>query len=76
MCITHGLESNSITGGSLALLAEYLIIIILLTDSHPSVKKRHVHLHYWRICCITGGIFNHYNITDGFESLSKALLHY
>ena len=72
MCITDGFKNNSVTGGSVALLAEYLIVILLLTDLHPLVKKRHVRLHYWRICCITGGIFNRYTITDRFTSLSKA----
>jgi len=36
-----------IIGGFVALLAEYLIVIILLTDSNPSVKRFY----------IIGGIF-------------------
>jgi len=31
-----------ITGGSVALLAEYLIVIILLTDLNPSVKRFYI----------------------------------
>jgi len=67
------MESDSVTGGSLALLAEYLIHYTI-TDGFTSLSN--VRLHYWRICCTTDGIFNRYNITDGFTSLSKALLHY
>jgi len=55
MCITDGFESNSVTGGSLALLAEYLIHYTI-TDGFTSLSKEKAcaftlladMLHYWR----------------------------
>jgi len=55
MYITDGFESNSVTGGSLALLAEYLIHYTI-TDGFTSLSKEKACaftlladlLHYWR----------------------------
>ena len=55
MCITDEFESNSVTGGSLALLAEYLIHYTI-TDGFTSLSKEKACaftlladlLHYWR----------------------------
>jgi len=55
MCITDRFENNSITGGSVALLAEYLICYTI-TDGFTSLSKAKACaftlladlLHYWR----------------------------
>jgi len=55
MCISDGFESNSVTGGSLALLAEYLIHYTI-TDGFTSLSKEKACvftlladlLHYWQ----------------------------